>query len=187
LAFVGEGGEVAQRVVEVAPAAGDGLGQVLLPGAEARARLGVECLEDLVELDGLAHARVGQEAAVGHGARLALVAGRELDVGLAQQRLLAQDRVGVAGDRRELARELDRRHRAAGVRGVKRLDAHLADADARHAHVGLHGELRGLREGDLELMALGLQRDRPAEAQPQEEQHADARQGEERHRQDAAA
>jgi hypothetical protein len=84
VAVVGEGGQVAQRVVEVAPAAGDGLGEVLLPGLEALARLGIERLEDLVELDRLGYARVAEEAAVGHRARGALVAGRHLDVGLAQ-------------------------------------------------------------------------------------------------------
>ena len=186
VAVVGEGGQVAQRVVEVAPAAGDRLGEVLLPALEALARLGVERLEDLVELDRLGHARVAEEAAVGHRARRALVARRHLDVGLAQQRLLAQDRARVLGDRRVLAGDLDRRDGAVGMRRVDRLVAHLADAHAGHAHVGLEAELRGLGEGDLELVALGLERDRAAEAEPQEQQQAEARQGEEHHREDPA-
>ena len=152
---------------------------------EALARLRIERLEDLVELHRLGHARVAEEAAVGHRARRALVTRRHLDVGLAQQRLLAQDGAGVLGDRRVLAVELEGGHGAVGMRGVDRLVAHLAHADAGHPHVGLQAELRGLREGDLDLVALGLERDRAAEAEPQEEQQAEARQGEEHHGGDA--
>ena len=63
------------------------------------------------------------------------VAGGQLDVGLAEQRLLAQDRPGVVGDRRVLAVELDRRVGEPVVREVDRL--HLADRDPGDPHVGL--------------------------------------------------
>ena len=44
----------------------------------------------------------------------------------------------------------------------------------------------GLAEGDVEAVALGLQRDRAAEGQPQEEQQAEAGEREARHDEDAA-
>ena len=93
---------------------------------------------------------------------------RQLDVGLAEQRLLAQDRPGVAGDRRELGFDLDLRlGRVLAVdplvdrRQLDRLD--LADRDAADPHVRLGGELGRLREVGGDPVALGLQRDRPAE------------------------
>ena len=57
---------------------------------------------------------------------------------------------------------------------------------ARDAHLGLERELRGLGEGDLEAVALGLERRGAPERQPQEEQQAEARQREPRHDEDAA-
>ena len=64
-----------------------------------------------------------------------LRARRQLDVGLAEQRLLAQDRLRVGGDRRVGGVELDRRLGLAAVGELDVLD--LADRDAGDAHVGL--------------------------------------------------
>ena len=112
---VGEGGQVADRVVEVLPAAGHGLATGPAARTERSPRLGSKRLEDLVELDGLGHAarRPGtrRRARCPPGA----CAGRELDVGLAQQRLLAQDRPRVRRDGRELARR-SRSSRSCGCR-----------------------------------------------------------------------
>jgi hypothetical protein len=181
---VGEGPEVAERVVEVLPVAADGGGLVGHPRLEGRPGRLVERAQDLVELDGLRHVALGQPAVLRHGLRR-LRARRELDVGLAQQRLLAQDRVGVGRDRRVLVLELDRHVGQAGALvGLEVLD--LADRHAGDAHVGLLGQRRGLREGDVEAVALGLERHRAAEGQPEEQQQAEARQREDHHRGDAA-
>ena len=93
---LGERREVAERGVEVRAAALDPLRERLLPDLERLARPRVERAEDLVQLDGRRHLRVGQRAVLGQQCR-ALVAGRQLDVGLAEQRLLAQDRARVLG------------------------------------------------------------------------------------------
>ncbi len=108
-----------------------------------------------------------------------LRAGRELDVGLAQERLLAQDRPGVFGDRRELGTDLEH-----GLGRVVALDPlvrgrqadllHLADGDAADPDVGLGRELRGLGEVGRDAVALRLQRDRTAERDPQEHDQEEA-------------
>jgi len=76
--------------------------ELLLPALERAPRLRVERREDLVELHGARHPRVGQRAAVPDRPGTAPVPRCELDVGLAEQRLLAQDRARVAGDGGEL-------------------------------------------------------------------------------------
>jgi hypothetical protein len=91
-------------------------------------------------------------------------------------------RVGV--QRREHAVELDRRQRAVAVAVDGEL-SHLADRDAGDPDVRLSRERRRLRERDLHPVALRLERDRPAERQPQEEQQAETRQREHGHREDA--
>ena len=112
-------------------------------------------------------------------------AGRQLDVGLAEQRLLAQDRPRVRRQRRVARVELDHDVRAAGrLVGLDRLD--LADRDAGDAHVGLLGELGRLGERRDEAVALRLERDRAAEREPQEQQQAEAGQGEAGHDGDAS-
>ena len=111
--------------------------------------------------------------------RLLAVAGRQLDVGLAEQRLLAQDRPRVGGDRRVGVVELDRRHRRVGVLALAELDLrHLADRDAGDPHVGLVREQARLGERNLDRVALRLQRRRPAEGDPEEQQQPEAGQGE---------
>ena len=62
---LGERREVAERVVEVAPAARDRLRLRLHPVLERGAGLGVERAQDLVELDRVRHLRGGQHAALG--------------------------------------------------------------------------------------------------------------------------
>ena len=111
---------------------------------------------------------------------------RQLDVGLAEQRLLAQDRPRVLRDRRVLGVELDRRVARRRSSWSASIDLDLAHRDAGDPDVGLRRQLRGLLEGDVEAVALGLQRDRAAEGQPQEQQQAEARQREARHDEDAA-
>ena len=110
---------------------------------------------------------------------------RELDVGLAEQRLLAQDGPRVRRQRRVAGIQLDRRHGPARL--VVRLELlDLADRHAGDPHVGLGGELRRLGERDLHAVALGLERHGAAERQPQEQQQAEARQREHHHRGDPA-
>ena len=109
--------------------------------------------------------------------------GGELDVGLAEQRLLAQDRLRVGGDRRELRLDLDlglgRVLAVDPLIGRGQLDRlHLADRDAADPHVGLLGELGRLGEVGGDPVALGLQRDRPAEGDPEEEDQPEARERE---------
>ena len=130
--------------------------------------VGVEDAEDLVELDRVVHVRSRQRAAVGEllGAR---VARRELDVGLAQQALLAEDRARVAADRSEAVVQLHL-HRRGAPAGTELLRLDLADVHARHPDVGLLHEQRGLREVRLEAIALGPERQRAAERRPQEHQ-----------------
>src|SRR5262249_48953200 len=58
----------------------------------------------------------------------------------------------------------------------------LADAHAGDPYVGLIGQRRRLGERDLDPVALGLERDRAAERQPQEHQQPEARDREHDHR-----
>src|SRR5262249_58445792 len=74
----GERSEVAQRVVDVLPAAPDAERLLLHPRLEREAGLGVERTEDLVELHRRRDLRDRQVAALRDRAEL-LVAGRELD------------------------------------------------------------------------------------------------------------
>ena len=106
--------QLAERVVQVLAAVADRRAQLLLPDPERAPGRGVVGLEHLVQLHGLGHARVVQPSAVGElggGGR----AGGDLHERLAQQRLAAQDRARVAGQRGVLGVELDRR-RARGPR-----------------------------------------------------------------------
>ena len=149
----------------------------LLPGLEGGAGLGVEGAEDLVELDRFGDVwRVGQGAAVGELRPVAVARG-QFDVGLAEQRLGAQDRPRVRRDRRVLVVDVDRGQRLFAV--GRQVDVlHLADRDAGDPHVGLLGELGRLVEGDLDLVGLRLERGRAAEGDPEEEQDAEAGQRE---------
>ena len=120
------------------------------------------------------------------GARLDLAARGELDVGLAQQRLLAQDRLRVRGDRRVLG--IDLHHRAGRVAELGLVLAlvlrdqlelvDLADGDAADPDLGLLRERDRLGEVGRDLVARGLERDRPAEGDPEEEQQREAGQRE---------
>ena len=181
---LGERPEVAERVVEVAPVVGDRGRLRLHPVLERRAGLRVEGAQDLVELDRVRHLRGGQRAALRD--RLGGVAARrQLHVGLAQQRLLAQDRARVRRQRRVARAQLDLDVRAA--RDLVRRDLlDLADGHAGDPDVGLQRELVGLEEGRVEAVALRLQRHRAAEGQPQEQQQPEARQREQHHRGDLA-
>ena len=106
--------EVAERVVDVAaPRPATTRACVCIQVWNACARLGVERAEDLVELDGRRDLRARQRARRRGSCCAPCVPGRQLDVGLAEQRLLAQDRLRVGRDRRVLGVELDRR-RATG-------------------------------------------------------------------------
>ena len=146
-----ERAEVAEGVVQVEAAAVDRDRRVLHPGLERLPGLLVEALEDLVDLGLILDLGLGEMAALRDrlrrvaareladvdGARtglgvagrlvgLDLAAGRDLDVGLAEQRLLAQDRLRVGGDRRVLRVDLDRR--AGRVAGRRVLLASLSGA-----------------------------------------------------------
>ena len=91
--------------------------------------------------------------------------------------------MGVGVDRGELRVDLDRRlgrvlavHALVLGRELNRLD--LAHRDAADSHVGLRRELGGLREVRRDLVALRLERDRPTEGDPQEQDQPEARQRE---------
>ena len=178
----GEALEVAERVAQVLASVTlrDRAVQLLDPVLERLTRLWVECREDLVELGGALDPRVRQPATVRQHAG-APVPRRQLDVGLAEQRLLAQDRVGVLRDRRVRRVQLDLHDRARAAL-VELLRLHLADVHAGHPHVGLLGERRGLRHVHGEPVALGLQRHRAAEREPQEDQDREHREREGHHR-----
>ncbi len=109
-------GQVAQRVVDVLALVERPDGEVLLPVAIREAGDGVEGLQHLVEVHVGLHPAVGKEGAVLER-RCPPRARGDLDVGLAQQRLLAQDRLRVGVDRRVLGEHLDRRRLAVGVGG----------------------------------------------------------------------
>jgi hypothetical protein len=144
----------------------------LHPHLEGLPRPLVEGLEDLVQLDGVRYPS-GSQGATLRKRIVGLHPRRQLHVALAEQRLLAQDRPGVVGYRRELAVELDR-HVSVPVVG-ERDRLHLAHRYAGDPHVGLHRELRReLLEGNHDAVALGLQRQRPAEGDPQEQRQAEA-------------
>jgi hypothetical protein len=198
-----ERGEVADRVVEVEAAAADRDRRPLLPLLEGRAGLRVEGVEDLVDLGlvldpadreraslgdrvDVARPRLGSRGGRAErdtGGRLRPRARGELDVGLAEQGLLAQDRSRVARDRRELGLDLD-----LDLGGVLAADPlvvrgqldrlHLADRHAPDPHVRLLGELRRLREVGVDPVALRLQRHRPAERDPEEQEQQEARERE---------
>jgi hypothetical protein len=179
----GERAEVAERVVQrlrgrvgVLLGALDRQRRLFDPLLERRPRGLVERGEDLVELDRLLHLRARDRAAVRQVA-LVRVTRRQLRVGLAEQRLLAQDELRVLRDRRVLRVDVERdlgRH--AALVELLRLD--LADRDPGHAHVGLVGEVGRLGHVHREPVALRLQRDRAAERQPQEDQQPEAGQRE---------
>ena len=81
--------------------------------------------------------------------------------------------MGVPRDRHVLVVELE--HDVGPVEArldLLRLDA--PDRDAGHAHVGLVGERRRLRELDVHAVRLRLERDGAAEGQPQEQEDPDA-------------
>ena len=121
--------------------------------------------------------RVGDRSAVLERRRSPR-ARRELHVRLAQQRLLAQDRVHVRAKRGVL--RVDRKDGARPV-PVLALRRDLADRHAGDADVGLLRERRGLREVGVHLVQPRLQRRGAAEGDPQEQQDPEARQREERH------
>jgi len=113
------------------------------------------------------------------------VAGRDVHVGLAQQRLLAEHRARVLGDRRVLVLDLHRDDRARAAL-VELLLLDLADVDAGDPDVGFLRQRGRLGHPHLEAEALRLERDRAAESQPQEHQQAEHRQGEHHHRDEPA-
>ena len=80
--------------------------------------------------------------------------------------------------------EFDRRVRAPVLAELDR--DHVADVDAADAHVGLFGERERAREGDREAVALRLQRQRPAEGLPQEQQQPEAAEREQDDHEDVA-
>ena len=174
--WVKVGSSSPERVGEGLAAAVDRERRVLHPGAEGGAGLRVEGAEDLVELHGLGDLGVGERAAVGDPGAVAAARG-QLDVGLAEQRLGAQGRAGVGGQRRVGVVDVDRRQRVLAV-GRERHVADFADRDAGDADVGLGDQRRRLVEGDLDLVGLGAERGRAAEGDPEEEQDAEARQRE---------
>ena len=177
--------QVAEREVEVlAGAAPDRLRRFRHPLAERGLGRVVERAQDLVELDRRLDLAVVEEGPIGQLAR-APVPRRELHVGLAQQRLLAQDRARVPRDRGVLAVDVER-HGRRDAALVELLRTDLAHGDARDPHVGLLRERRRLGEVDLQLVGLRLQRNRAAERQPEEQQQPEARQREDHHRQDPA-
>ena len=184
-AVLGKTLEVAEGVVKVlAAAAVDRRRGLLHPLTERLPRLRVERPEDLVELDGGLHLAVGELAAVGqHRRAAAALAGRQLHVGLSEQRLLPQDRLRVLGHRGVALAHVDRDHRA-GAALVELHPHDLAHVHAGDAHVRLLGERGGLGERDLELVALRPERYRAAERDPEEQQDAEARQREHHHRED---
>ncbi len=115
----------------------------------------------------------------------ALVPGCELEVGLAEQRLLPEDRLRVLRDRGVLLVELDLDDRArTALVELLRLD--LSDVHARHPDVGLLGERRRLLHVHREAVALGVERHRAAEREPEEDQDREHRERERDHRDHAA-
>ena len=207
-----ERADVAEGVVQVEAPAVDRDRRVLHPELEGLAGLLVEGVEDLVDLDLLGDLGALEVAALLDrrrrvvaaicrrrscrtarwrrppvlALRVDLGAGGELDVGLAQQRLLAQDRLRVRGDRRVLRVDLDRRRGSRCPSGGQLEVLHLADGDAADADVGLLLERDRLREVGGEAVALRLERDRAAEGDPEEEQQREARQREADRDQDPA-
>ena len=95
---------------------------------------------------------------------LSSVARRQLDVGLAEERLQPQRRPRVLRDRRVRGVDLDLDAR----RGLDLLGLlHVAHGHARDAHVGVVGELGGLLEVRLEAVALRGDRRRAPERRPE--------------------
>jgi hypothetical protein len=181
---LGEWLEVGDRGGEVRPATRAGDRELLHPGLEGCPSSRVEGAEDLVELHRRLHLCPGQAAALGQLRSVAVSLG-ELDVGFAEQGLLPQHRPGVGWNRRIAAVDLDRGDPqvpvGARVRQVDRL--HLADRDVADPHVRLDGELRPFVERHFDAVALWLQRHRPTEGRPEEEEEPEAREGErDRHR-----
>ena len=177
----------------------DGNRRRLLPLLEGLTSFRIECVEDLVDLgrvprrrdvelavllDGLDVLRFGvgdtgsrTERNVVRAAGLG--AGRQLDVGLAQKRLLAQDRFRVSGDRRVLRPDLQ--HCFGGVValdplvGRRQFDLlHLADGHAADPDIGFGRELSRLWEVGGDPVALRLERDRSTECDPQEHDQEEA-------------
>ena len=127
--------------------------QALQELLERLARRLVDRAQDLVELD--RRLTCAWSSSRRRAARPRLVAGRQLDVGLAEQRLQPQDRAGVARDRRVLRLDLHRHARPVAVQA--RLP-HAADAHAGDPHVGGVGELRRLVEVGLQRYCLARER-----------------------------
>ena len=163
--------ELGEGRVDLFSAAVDALRERLLPDREVASGLRVERRQDVVERHLRLDVPVCELVAVGE-VRAALALGDQLHVGLAEQRLLANDRVHVGAHRRVLAGDFDRRVRAPVAAEVQR--DHVSDVDAADAHVRLFGERERARERDAEAVALGLQRQRAAEGLPQEHQQPEA-------------
>ena len=171
----GERLQVGQRGVDFFAAPVDAFRERLLPDFPGRARLRVERFQNSVERDRAFDLAVGQLAVIRQVASGAALRD-QLHVGLAQQRLLAQDRVHVRADRRVAPGDLERRVRAAFLVVLDR--HHMPDVHAADAHVGLFGQSQALREGDRHAVPLRLQRHGPTERLPQEQQQAEAAQRE---------
>ena len=112
---LGERRQAAERLVQPLAPGPDGAALLVEVVRERRPGLGVERAEDLVELDRRGDLGLRQATAVGQ-LRPRAVARGELDVGLAEQGLLAQDRPRVARQRGVVGVELERRRRSARSR-----------------------------------------------------------------------
>jgi hypothetical protein len=176
LAVFGERFELREGGVDLFAATVDRFAERLLPDLELAPRLRVERLQDAVERHRVFDLAVGQATVVGQRPR-----GRalrdQLHVGLPEQRLLAQDRMHVRTDRRVARVDFDGRDGAPFRAGLDRdhaTDVHAGDADIR-----LFGERERFGEADGETVTLWLQRHRPSEGLPQEQQQPEAAEHEE--------
>ena len=139
---VAERVDVAERVVQVLRVPVGGERQAAHEPLEVAPGPLVERPRHLVELDRGEDLLARQVPAIGQLAGLRVARG-ELHVRLAEQRLLAEDGLGVTRNGRVLRLDLDQRARAVAAE----VDGHhAADLHARDAHVGRLGQLRRLVE-----------------------------------------
>ena len=177
---LGERAEVAERVVEVAPAAVDRLRLRLHPDLERRARASGRTRGRSRRARRSARPATSRSVPPS-GIGLALgVPGRELDVGLAQQRLLAQDRPRVRRQRRVAASRARSPRRSGPVFLSGSIVLTLPTGTPEIRTSASCASCVASANDACEAVALRLERDRAAERQPQEQQQAEARQREAR-------